>query len=193
MRRRTPRSTRPDTLVPYTTLFRSCDAEAACASTDLPPTTSRITGSMAKLSASFTSSYPASRPNTDCRNNPSSRWSVFFPVRLSRSASDARLDRPSTSSSSRITSRPPSELICAPRNSRRTRRSKSRSEEHTSELQSLMRISYAVFCLKKKKKKNKKKYSTQIKNIKRTCTINDQKYQTVQHTRNITAKYKLLT
>src|SRR3546814_4182964 len=32
-----------------------------------------------------------------------------------------------------------------------------RSEEHTSELQSLMRISYAVFCLKKKKKKNKNK------------------------------------
>src|SRR3546814_3101808 len=33
-----------------------------------------------------------------------------------------------------------------------------RSEEHTSELQSLMRISYAVFCLKKKKKnKNKRK------------------------------------
>src|SRR3546814_9977860 len=29
-----------------------------------------------------------------------------------------------------------------------------RSEEHTSELQSLMRISYAVFCLKKKKHKN---------------------------------------
>src|SRR3546814_9464751 len=32
-----------------------------------------------------------------------------------------------------------------------------RSEEHTSELQSLMRISYAVFCLKKKNKKNKRK------------------------------------
>src|SRR3546814_8090031 len=31
---------------------------------------------------------------------------------------------------------------------------KARSEEHTSELQSLMRISYAVFCLKKKNKKN---------------------------------------
>src|SRR3546814_1372851 len=30
-----------------------------------------------------------------------------------------------------------------------------RSEEHTSELQSLMRISYAVFCLKKKKKKQR--------------------------------------
>src|SRR3546814_7817927 len=32
-----------------------------------------------------------------------------------------------------------------------------RSEEHTSELQSLMRISYAVFCLKKKKKQQNKK------------------------------------
>src|SRR3546814_6745023 len=32
----------------------------------------------------------------------------------------------------------------------------SRSEEHTSELQSLMRSSYAVFCLKKKKRKNEK-------------------------------------
>src|SRR3546814_5143113 len=32
-----------------------------------------------------------------------------------------------------------------------------RSEEHTSELQSLMRISYAVFCLKKKTKKNENK------------------------------------
>src|SRR3546814_8991842 len=34
---------------------------------------------------------------------------------------------------------------------------KFRSEEHTSELQSLMRISYAVFCLKKKKKKKTKR------------------------------------
>src|SRR3546814_10449229 len=33
-----------------------------------------------------------------------------------------------------------------------------RSEEHTSELQSLMRISYAVFCLKKKKHKRRDKY-----------------------------------
>src|SRR3546814_6069804 len=36
-----------------------------------------------------------------------------------------------------------------------------RSEEHTSELQSLMRISYAVFCLKKQKKLNQQMYSTQ--------------------------------
>src|SRR3546814_9591638 len=34
-----------------------------------------------------------------------------------------------------------------------------RSEEHTSELQSLMRISYAVFCLKKKKQKISKNYT----------------------------------
>src|SRR3546814_3423243 len=37
-----------------------------------------------------------------------------------------------------------------------------RSEEHTSELQSLMRISYAVFCLKKKKHKNNISRQTQI-------------------------------
>src|SRR3546814_4534454 len=35
-----------------------------------------------------------------------------------------------------------------------------RSEEHTSELQSLMRISYAVFCLKKKKKTNRNTHHT---------------------------------
>src|SRR3546814_7633116 len=35
-----------------------------------------------------------------------------------------------------------------------------RSEEHTSELQSLMRISYAVFCLKKKKKSQAEKSQT---------------------------------
>src|SRR3546814_7519161 len=38
-----------------------------------------------------------------------------------------------------------------------TRRLCNRSEEHTSELQSLMRISYAVFCLKTKNKDTKKK------------------------------------
>src|SRR3546814_6207974 len=37
---------------------------------------------------------------------------------------------------------------------------KERSEEHTSELQSLMRISYAVFCLKKKKQKRIKRQHT---------------------------------
>src|SRR3546814_7792897 len=52
-----------------------------------------------------------------------------------------------------------------------TRQTTIRSEEHTSELQSLMRISYAVFCLKKKKNKqqqqtknnNRHKNTTNIK------------------------------
>src|SRR3546814_10034667 len=40
-----------------------------------------------------------------------------------------------------------------------------RSEEHTSELQSLMRISYAVFCLKKKKKQSHTTSNTQVSHI----------------------------
>src|SRR3546814_4399687 len=47
-----------------------------------------------------------------------------------------------------------------------------RSEEHTSELQSLMRISYAVFCLKKKKKLN---------NTQRTSKINKTKNKNISH------------
>src|SRR3546814_4718588 len=46
-----------------------------------------------------------------------------------------------------------------------------RSEEHTSELQSLMRISYAVFCLKKKKQKQAiKEYTTKNITAKHRCT-----------------------
>src|SRR3546814_3903909 len=45
-----------------------------------------------------------------------------------------------------------------------------RSEEHTSELQSLMRISYAVFCLKKKKKSQRNKATNKITLIKNKCT-----------------------
>src|SRR3546814_4921050 len=41
------------------------------------------------------------------------------------------------------------------------RKLQARSEEHTSELQSLMRISYAVFCLKKKKKKTTNQTETE--------------------------------
>src|SRR3546814_1855337 len=60
-----------------------------------------------------------------------------------------------------------------------------RSEEHTSELQSLMRISYAVFCLKKKKHENEKQCRSYIKNcliattltkFKQTAYINMLKY-----------------
>src|SRR3546814_7358810 len=44
----------------------------------------------------------------------------------------------------------------------RTRGPRLRSEEHTSELQSLMRISYAVFCLKKKKTKTQEQISNEM-------------------------------
>src|SRR3546814_1496676 len=53
-----------------------------------------------------------------------------------------------------------------------------RSEEHTSELQSLMRISYAVFCLKKKKKKKQTKCYYTKQNNKHT---NHQKYTVAIH------------
>src|SRR3546814_1327532 len=53
-----------------------------------------------------------------------------------------------------------------------------RSEEHTSELQSLMRISYAVFCLKKKKKI--KTINTTVKESHHhTSTIVDSTYNTI--------------
>src|SRR3546814_5571414 len=54
------------------------------------------------------------------------------------------------------------------RGTRRTaagRPPRSRSEEHTSELQSLMRISYAVFCLKKKKVKSNDDHTNKETNI----------------------------
>src|SRR3546814_3274425 len=84
MIRRPPRSTRTDTLFPYTTLFRSGWRGMSAAPAPFPK--------------------PAAADVVLCR----------FPTDLVYPA---------------------------------------RSEEHTSELQSLMRISYAVFCLKKKKTK----------------------------------------
>src|SRR3546814_10649456 len=50
-----------------------------------------------------------------------------------------------------------------------------RSEEHTSELQSLMRISYAVFCLKKKKMKQITRITTRQQQMQKTY------YNTQQH------------
>src|SRR3546814_981002 len=52
-------------------------------------------------------------------------------------------------------------------------RDANRSEEHTSELQSLMRISYAVFCLKKKNNNNNKKHKSKQK-----TSIQNNKQQT---------------
>src|SRR3546814_2306182 len=98
MIRRPPRSTRTDTLFPYTTLFRSHRSP--------------------RLQASAKTSYR--------------RFSRGLMFMLSPYLHEA---------DQRHCARLPF-CVCA------------RSEEHTSELQSLMRISYAVFCLKKKTKKH---------------------------------------
>src|SRR3546814_9206366 len=88
--------------------------------------------------------------------------SAFPPVRGNRSASAPVLRTPPPAGhetppqSLRAQLLPPSRLRAPPCGCIGGWRSpcgrKARSEEHTSELQSLMRISYAVFCLKKKNK-----------------------------------------
>src|SRR3546814_6951659 len=59
------------------------------------------------------------------------------------------------------------QILALPAGAARTRADQQcvigRSEEHTSELQSLMRISYAVFCLKKKKKTEKNVHKSSMK------------------------------
>src|SRR3546814_9761015 len=57
------------------------------------------------------------------------------------------------------------------------RPSRKRSEEHTSELQSLMRISYAVFCLKKKQNKTgREQLTNQTNKATRLCIKSNKKY-----------------
>src|SRR3546814_2605448 len=108
MIRRPPRSTRTDTLFPYTTLFRSGTERKALR--PLPTMSSRFLVDLREKAAALALPWLI---QVDCTGAPSRRWKC------------------------------------------------SRSEEHTSELQSLMRISYAVFCLKKKKQqKHKKKQTT---------------------------------
>src|SRR3546814_3615855 len=102
MIRRPPRSTRTDTLFPYTTLFRS---ETVSITTNI-----RFCSYCGEAKVEFGSTMLAGTPTST----------------LHRATFDTFL----------------SWLIKA-----------CRSEEHTSELQSLMRISYAVFCLKQKKMK----------------------------------------
>src|SRR3546814_7749614 len=112
MIRRPPRSTRTDTLFPYTTLF---------------------------LSQPGTGAYAAVADRPDAQHR----------VRLG--------EQPLSPASAETTDRPPA-LAALPRGDRASAGTGPacgtrpyRSEEHTSELQSLMRISYAVFCLKNKK------------------------------------------
>src|SRR3546814_10622816 len=122
MIRRPPRSTRTDTLFPYTTLFRSLYGA-------LEP--GRPPGSIGDVDAELgagTTEAVAVKLGAVVHHD-GGRQALAGPDIL-----DVRILLPHIL------------LVqdCVPK--------AERSEEHTSELQSLMRISYAVFCLKKKKK-----------------------------------------
>src|SRR3546814_9582060 len=110
MLRRPPRSTRTDTLVPYTTLFRSAVVQLG-AVRQLPDGRLQL---------------PLVHRALQQRRHRARLQDVDAARRVDGG------DRPERAG-------PPSDR-------------RDRSEEHTSELQSLMRISYAVFCLKKKNK-----------------------------------------
>src|SRR3546814_1645120 len=112
MIRRPPRSTRTDTLLPYTTLFRSQTEMARLV------VIGRLEQRPARAKRAVEIELDAAEPQAIVvepggRGRPGDQFHRRSAVGI-------------------------------------------RSEEHTSELQSLMRISYAVFCLKKKKKKNHK-------------------------------------
>src|SRR3546814_3460892 len=113
MIRRPPRSTRIDTLFPYTTLFRS-------RAVSLP-----FVGGQAR----------GQRPRALVHGCCAEERLLPFGRRSMAPACER----------SRRLCLPTAEILCSGRSI------SWRSEEHTSELQSLMRISYAVFCLKKKK------------------------------------------
>src|SRR3546814_17342931 len=85
------------------------------------------------------------RQSSGVRADPKCDAAAIAAAKPVRSASEASNGRSSASSSAR---RVNSAAKCASSNGDNAAM---RSEEHTSELQSLMRISYAVFCLKKKK------------------------------------------
>src|SRR3546814_2600980 len=126
MIRRPPRSTRTDTLFPYTTLFRS-------------PTTPLPTQFRQRPDAWPQAARPKLRTGKS-RKTPSATRITFQPT------PPAKSDIPCHFKS---TKRHFLSAFAAPCQHQSV--SPIRSEEHTSELQSLMRISYAVFCLKKKK------------------------------------------
>src|SRR3546814_3978794 len=130
MRRRPPRSTRTDTLFPYTTHYRSDERPR--------PWGSRREGDgMTRSYSDFIASKAIDDPCTGIIDVPELPASLFphqrdivnWALRRGRAALFA-----GTGLGKSLM-----ELAWA----------QARSEEHTSELQSLMRISYAVFCLKK--------------------------------------------
>src|SRR3546814_4992041 len=130
MIRRPPRSTRTDTLFPYTTLFRS-RAHRPDRSGGRRRAHHLVTGAVDQVRALGDA---GSRRRLQCAPTPRPRRleEVRLPIRPAR-----RADR--AGAAARAFGQPSAGGAAG-----------RRSEEHTSELQSLMRISYAVFCLKKK-------------------------------------------
>src|SRR3546814_18048591 len=120
MIRRPPRSTRTDTLFPYTTLFRSIR---------------RIDPILRQI--------PPALPREQVAH-------LRHPHRVVGIGEPQRRDRRPLADEDHDMDNEPDDQRHPHR--RPPRLKGHRSEEHTSELQSLMRISYAVFCLKKKKK-----------------------------------------
>src|SRR3546814_3863901 len=118
MIRRPPRSTRTDTLFPYTTLCRSARELTNHLQASAPTLLDWLRQARARL-------IPADPAHSGC--TPYELW----------------------------------QLLAHGFQAKDEQNFATRSEEHTSELQSLMRISYAVFCLKKKTKKQHK-YHTHI-------------------------------
>src|SRR3546814_1828401 len=114
MIRRPPRSTLTDTLFPYTTLFRSVEADSSAAEAPSPEEEAEHAQRAELLQAAILDLPPK------CRR--------VYLLRHRYNLSHAQIATRCGISIKTV----------------------ERSEEHTSELQSLMRISYAVFCLKKK-------------------------------------------
>src|SRR3546814_4089106 len=108
---------------------------------------------------------------------PSSTASSAFPTTRWRSRHARSSGQDPTSSGTGLKQRSPKRLAAAD-SSTTSNRGRARSEEHTSELQSLMRISYAVFCLKKKKTIEKKKDNNIKQQQHETITQSDEQHST---------------
>src|SRR3546814_5406878 len=135
MLRRPPRSTRPDTLFPYTTLFRSPLRHVFHRRGQGLPRRPRIASTSGRGAAGRRAAGAIQRERFAMTQNPpdGSVLDALYAVIESRRGAD-----PDSSHTARLFHRGLDKIA-------------QRSEEHTSELQSLMRNSYAVLCLKKKK------------------------------------------
>src|SRR3546814_3456973 len=143
MIRRPPRSTRTDTLFPYTTLFRSVSGRPDHAAGKVQQGDRRVVAVRRQ-----------GRERDDGRNPRGTEGSEDGPSRPDQlHLYDGALGCPwfaGTDEAACRYARPDGQAVGRDhRNADHLELQGRRSEEHTSELQSLMRISYAVFCLKK--------------------------------------------